>query len=174
MMKRNGVLFICFQFLILCILCAAWLKLNGCSEMSDFILMALTASGTCGVVFLTIMPYKPQDKLSAVLYYEPEDDPNIYKIKIINKTNHTICLGLRKDYAPYPDNLFLWWPKEIEKTYEKARTIWYGQDVVFSIPPKNVAFYRLQKSWFENVDMKNVKMQVLTNTGYKCDVVNML
>lgn len=173
-MKRNGVLIMYLLLLVLLILIAAWLKIHQHPEAAKFILSALTALGTCGVVCLTVWPYKPQDKLSAVLYYEPEDNPNIYKIKVINETNHTVCLGLRKDYTPYPDNLFLWWPKGVEQTYENARTIWYGPEFVFSIPPKSEAFYFIDKNKFANIDVKNIRMQVQTNTGYKCDVVNRL
>lgn len=173
-MKRNGRLIIYLFMLVLCVIAAACFKWYNHPEIAKFILSAMTALGTCGVVCLTICPYKPQDKLSAVLYYEPEDNPNIYKIKVMNETNHTVCLGLRKDYAPYPDNLFLWWPKGVEQTYEKARTIWYGPEFVLSIPPKSEAFYFIDKDRFANIDIKNIRMQVQTNTGYKCDVVNKL
>lgn len=173
-MKRNGWLIIYLFMLVLCVIAAACFKWYNHPEIAKFILSAMTALGTCGVVCLTICPYKPQDKLSAVLYYEPEDNPNIYKIKVMNETNHTVCLGLRKDYAPYPDNLFLWWPDGVEKIYERAVPIWSKKGDVLSVPPKSCTFYRLDKRIFENQNIKNIRLQVQTNTGYKCDVVNRL
>lgn len=160
--------------LVLLVLIAAGLKMHQHPEAAKFILSALTALGTCGVVCLTVCPYKPQDKLSAVLYYEPEYEPNVYKVKITNKTNHTICLGLRKNETPYRDNVFLWWPDGVAKIYERAVPIWSRKGDVLSIPPNSCSFYRLDKRMFINENSKNIRMQVQTNTGYKCDVVNRL
>ncbi|MBR4625864.1 MAG: hypothetical protein IKO56_10065 [Alphaproteobacteria bacterium] len=172
-MKRNGVLIMYLLLLVLLILIAAWLKMHQHPEAAKFILSALTALGTCGVVFLTVWPYKPQDKLSAVLYNEP-DDPLFYRIKVTNQTDHTICLGLRKDYTPYPDNIFLWWPTGVDKIYEKAVSLWSVEGDILSIPPKCSAFYHVDKRIFAKENIKNIRMQVQTNTGYKCDVVNRL
>lgn len=172
-MKRNGLLVMCVLLLVQAVLFAAWLRMHQHPEASKFILSALTAFGTCGVVFLTVMPYKPQDKLSAILYNEP-GDPNFFRIKITNKTNHTICLGLRKDYTPYPDNIFLWWPTGVDKIYEKAVSLWSVEGDILSIPPKCSAFYHVDKRIFAKENIKNIRMQVQTNTGYKCDVVNRL
>ncbi len=173
-MKRNGMLFMYLLLLLLLVLVATWLNMNCHKDAANFILSALTAVGTCGVVCFNVFPYKPQDKLSASLYYEPDDNPDVYKIKVINKSDHTISLGLRKDYAPYPDNVFLWWPNGVEKTYEKARTIWSREGDVLSIPPKSSTFYFIDKGAFAGVVVGKITMQVQTNTGYKCDVENLL
>lgn len=172
-MKRNGLLVMCVLLLVQAVLFAAWLRMHQHPEASKFILSALTAFGTCGVVFLTVMPYKPQDKLSAILYNEP-GDPNFFRIKITNKTNHTICLGLRKEYSPYPDNIFIWWPKGVEKTYEKGVSLWSREGDILSIPPQCSAFYPIEKRIFADEEQQNIRLQVQTNTGYKCDVVNRL
>ena len=172
-MKRNGWLIIYLFVLVLGVITAACFKWCNHPEIAKFILSAMTALGTCGVVCLTICPYKPQDKLSAILYNEP-GDPNFFRIKITNKTNHTICLGLRKEYSPYPDNIFIWWPKGVEKTYEKGVSLWSGEGDILSIPPQSSAFYPIDKRIFANEEQQNIRLQVQTNTGYKCDVVNRL
>lgn len=169
-MKQNRFLFMFIGILILGVFFAAHLYFKyGLLEIAKFIVDALTAIGTCGVVILSLFPYKHQDKLSAILYRRLSDGQIM--LKVINKTDHSVRLGASNLPFLHYDNFMLWWRPEEEQSLENAIPIWRG-GVGLVIPPHDCVFFCLYPEEFEGVSIKDVRMQIRTNTGYKCDVIN--
>lgn len=171
-MKQNKMFYLFMVLLIIGILFSAILLCRDDeSKWPVFIVSALAALGTCGVTILSIFPYKYQDKLNAVLYRR-ESDGQIM-LKVINKTDHTVRLGASNLPLPHPDNFILWWKPGEELSLENARTEWIDGNAL-EIPPYDCAFFLLEANMFKGVSVKNVIMQIRTNTGYKCMVENKL
>lgn len=169
-MKQNRFLFMFIGILILGVFFAAHLYFKyGLLEIAKFIVDALTAIGTCGVVILSLFPYKHQDKLSAILYRRLSDGQIM--LKVINKTDHSVRLGASNLPMPHDDNFILLWLPSDPKTLDYAIPVWtQGGGLV--IPPNDCVFYLLNDKQFEGILIKDVRMQIRTNTGYKCDVIN--
>ncbi len=168
-MRQNKFLFLFMEGLILGILVAVHMYVtSGLQNAAQFILSALTAIGTCGVMILSIFPYKYSDKLSAILYRRFPDDKIMLKIK--NETGHSVRLGASNMPIPHEDNFILFWRPGDEKILENAVPIWMQGGLI--IPPYDCVFFMLDELQFDGVPIKNLRMQIRTNTGYRCDVAN--
>ena len=66
---RNLTAGIVFCVLLLCVIIAGILhvRYGDMGELGMFVVTAMTALGTCGVIILSLFPYVPRDKLEATL-----------------------------------------------------------------------------------------------------------
>ncbi len=171
-MKQNKEFFLFMGLWIIGLLLAALIEVdfNCLQNMPMFIVSSLTAVGTCGVTILSVFPYKHSDKLRVVLYNREYDGQLM--LKVINKTEHHIRLGYSNLPMSHSDNVALWWKKEEKQTLENARSIIFDANSILVLPPKSCLFFELNMEIFSGYPIKDIVMQVCTNTGYKCNVEN--
>lgn len=146
MSNRNLELKICALILILVILTALFMyRYESCSKLAEFIILTMTAIGTCGVTILTIYPYEHRDILSCELYRNKHN--NCIFLKVSNKTNHTIYLGSDgNSQNQHPDNFLLIWPdSDPKENPDNAVPIWSQNGDNLIVPPHDTIFFPMNE-----------------------------
>jgi len=173
-MQKNKMLYIFMGLLVIGILGALMLMVrkNNFHDLPLFIVSALTAFGTCGVMILSIFPYRHSDKLSARLYKRPSD--GAIMLKVTNKTGRCVRLGASNLDSPHADNYAVWWEPGVEQTLENAHNICSMDGDVLVIPPYDSYFHQIDIGVFNGYPTNQIRLKVRTNTGYRCLAKNEL
>ena len=170
---RNRALFIFFTVLIVltAIAVSFHLEYGNKENMGLFLVTALTAIGTCGVTILNVFPYKHKDKLEAVLYRTKKE----IRLDITNKGNHRIYLG--SDEYPISecgDSYAVCWPANEKRTSENTRAFFAYPGDNLTIPARSTIWFPINPKVFGRYKPNKLKIQVLTSSGYRFDVINKL
>lgn len=170
---RNIKTFLIFGILIIIVALAMWFQWHY-GEPADtgmFVVTAMTALGTCGVTLLTVFPYVPRDKLRAYLCKRKK---TMY-IMIYNRGNHTVYLGTdRYHTAEEFDPYALWWPNKNNCTEFNSRQLYAHPGDNMAVPPRGTIGFPVSQKTFGKNDLNKIKIQVLTSSGYRIEVKNML
>lgn len=168
----KNLTFYLFLALILAAIGYAWTNLGQEQDLGVFIIMSLTALGTCCVSVLSVFPYRHKDKLEAELYYGKNRQ---ITLKIKNKTNHTVYIGSDKhSMSGFNEDYAIWWPNKNMDDFENAHMLYTNPGDNLAIPPKLVIYYPINKKEFKGVNVKEIKMLVHTSEGDRCWVTNNL
>ncbi|MBP9999495.1 MAG: hypothetical protein KBT14_02230 [Proteobacteria bacterium] len=164
-----------FYFFVLLILIAivyAWSNLGPDQDIGMFIIMALTALGTCGVTILNVFPYHHTDKLASELYYRKDGQ---IMLRIKNETNHTVFIGSDKhSMSCFREDYAIWWPSQQMNSFDDAYMLYTNPGDNLAIPPKMVIYYPIDEQEFMGYELSKIKMLVRTSEGSRCWVKNNL
>lgn len=170
---RNINAILIFVALIAIVALATWFqwRYGDQNNLGMFIVTAMTALGTCGVTILTIFPYVPRDKLNAYLCKRKK---TMY-IMIYNRGNHTVYLGTDKyhtaeEFDPYA----LWWSTKYNCTETNSRQLYAQPGDNMAVPPRGTIGFPVNPKVFGKKDLNKIYIQVLTSSGYRIEVKNML
>ena len=168
---RNLTAGIVFCVLLLCVI-IAWIlhvRYGDMGELGMFVVTAMTALGTCGVIILSLFPYVPRDKLEATLCIRKKK----MCIMIRNKGNHTVYLGSDKYHtAETWDCYALWWSNKDNCTAKNSKPIFAAPGDNMAVPPRGTIGFPIGKNIFGKIDLNKIKIQVLTSSGFRIDVKN--
>lgn len=164
--------FYLFLILICIAIGYAWKNLGPEQDVGMFIIMSLTALGTCCVTILNVFPYHHKDRLEAELYYG-KNKQIILRIK--NKTNHTVYIGSDKhSMSDFNEDYAVWWPNKNMDDFEDSHMLYTNPGDNLAIPPKLSIYYPINKKEFMGCDLAKIKMLIHTSEGYRCLVKNNL
>lgn len=163
-----------YLFLILIILAIryAWINLGPEQDLGMFIVMSLTALGTCCVTILNVFPYCHKDRLKAELYYRKD---GLIMLKIKNKTNHIVYIGNDKhSMSEFHEDYAIWWPDKNMNDFDDACLLYTNPGDNLAIPPKMTIYYPINEEEFAGVDVSKINMLIRTSNGDRCWVKNNL